>query len=422
MATGDPYSTGTASVGAGSTTVTGTGTSWVAAGVRAGDYFAANGLSVRIASVNSNTSITLATSWPGTALSSGNYEVRFTSEPTRVTGALNSLIQLLGNGLLQSLAGVTAASDKLPYFTGAGTFGVATLTSFARSLLDDADAAAARATLGANNASNLNAGTVPDGQLPVRLQANSTNVTDWNQVFDNGWYRGNGAVNGPADISPSFTMGHVQRWDRFVTQTAWHISLSGAANTTLYRRQGDSTTGVWSAWYKVLMSQTEIDARYLRRDAAATPATDNAYTLGASGARFSAIWAATGTIQTSDERDKLVDGAVDPAAAGAIVDAVEPQLFRFKVGGQTVETIQEEDGSVTEIVTPHPGERLHSGFIAQDVKAAFDTAGVDCGAWGLDDKDDPESRQWIRPDELLPILWAEVRSLRARVAAMEAGS
>jgi hypothetical protein len=68
------YDDGTASVANGATAVTGSGTAWDAQ-ITADDRFCAQGLNVRIASVNSATSITLAEAWPGTSLTSDPYEI-----------------------------------------------------------------------------------------------------------------------------------------------------------------------------------------------------------------------------------------------------------------------------------------------------------------------------------------------------------
>lgn len=53
-----------------------------------------------------------------------------------------------GGAALDALGALTPAADRLPYFTGASSAALAPFTSFGRSLVDDADAAAARATLG----------------------------------------------------------------------------------------------------------------------------------------------------------------------------------------------------------------------------------------------------------------------------------
>ncbi|MFA7604882.1 MAG: hypothetical protein WCY29_17950 [Novosphingobium sp.] len=69
-------------------------------------------------------------------------------------------------------------------------------------------------------------------------------------------------------------------------------------------------------------------------------------------------------------------------------------------------------------VTARPGARLHAGWLAQDVKAALDDVGVDCGAWGLEDADDPDSKQWLRPDQMTAILWQALRETRLELAAL----
>lgn len=84
MALRAAYSTGTVSVAANGTTVTGDGTMFAAAGVRTGDIFAIDGLSISIASVDSSTELTLAEPWPGGAKTDAAYEIRYIGDPARV--------------------------------------------------------------------------------------------------------------------------------------------------------------------------------------------------------------------------------------------------------------------------------------------------------------------------------------------------
>lgn len=135
MALATTYSTGTASVNANSTAVTGQGTTWLTSGIQAGDLFWAAGLEVRIAAVNTNTSLTLAFAWPGASRSVDTYELQYAPDITRALGAARQLLDTLGNGNLTSIAALTSAANTFAYFTGSGTSGLATLTAHARALL-----------------------------------------------------------------------------------------------------------------------------------------------------------------------------------------------------------------------------------------------------------------------------------------------
>lgn len=61
---------------------------------------------------------------------------------------------------LAAIGGLTPAADALAYWTGASTAASTTLTSFGRSLIDDADAAAGRTTLGLGTMATQNANNV----------------------------------------------------------------------------------------------------------------------------------------------------------------------------------------------------------------------------------------------------------------------
>ena len=122
------------------------------------------------------------------------------------------------------------------------------------------------------------------------------------------------------------------------------------------------------------------------------PLDDNSQTLGSAAARWSAIWSATGTIQTSDEREKI---GIAPSDLGLdFILALEPVRFFW------------------------PGDATpHYGLIAQQVLEAL--AGRPFGGHVLANPDDPASAQGLRYDSLIAPLIQAVQELTARVAALE---
>jgi hypothetical protein len=103
---------------------------------------------------------------------------KISGEPTTLSGYGITDAQPLDTELT-ALAGVTSAADALPYFTGSGTASTTTLTSFARTILDDTTAGTARTTLGATTVgSNLFTLTNPSATTFLKVNTDNSITTE----------------------------------------------------------------------------------------------------------------------------------------------------------------------------------------------------------------------------------------------------
>lgn len=120
--------------------------------------------------------------------------------------------------------------------------------------------------------------------------------------------------------------------------------------------QGSSSSGDGMPYQDVLVV----------RGNSVLPAVDNGQTLGAPGSRWSVVYAATGTINTSDERAKDEIEAIPDVWLDAWADV---QWMRFKFS----DSIRLKGTSA----------RWHVGLIAQRVRDAFIAHGLDAFQIGL---------------------------------------
>jgi hypothetical protein len=116
------------------------------------------------------------TSPTAAATSSVTAYARTLLDDVDAAAARTTLQAQLASAVLTTLATLTPATNKLPYFTGTSSATTTDLTSFARSLLDDNDAATARTTLGVYSSAESDAALTAGLATKQPLATNLTNL------------------------------------------------------------------------------------------------------------------------------------------------------------------------------------------------------------------------------------------------------
>ena len=124
------YTSGTISLANGSATVTGTGTLFEVTRFEEGDTLQIQNLTAVIASVDSDTQLTLTEPWTGTTIVDGPYRARQLGDGSRVSTQAATVIELLGNGVLTNLAELGVEEGKTPVGGPTGEYELVDTSSF----------------------------------------------------------------------------------------------------------------------------------------------------------------------------------------------------------------------------------------------------------------------------------------------------
>jgi hypothetical protein len=139
------------------------------------------------------------------------------------------------------------------------------------------------------------------------------------------------------------------------------------AGGTLYLNlQNNTSNGVLRV--RGFASGTGTDRFLIEASGTVRPGADNTQQLGAASFRWSTVYAGTGTINTSDEREKQQIADLD-AAERRVAVAIKGLVKKYRYN-DAVE-LKGDDA------------RIHVGVVAQEVIAAFAAEGLDATRYAL---------------------------------------
>ncbi|HUD93423.1 tail fiber domain-containing protein [Sphingobium sp.] len=344
-------------------------------------------------------------------------------------------------GLAEALAGRQAASGELDAIAGL------TGAAFGRSLLTQGSAEAARSSIGAlgnggvqrmNGAElHVNALTGSDqtlenwmGKMSVMAPAMSL-VMDGGQasfrvvaaggLANNRLYRINGTLAARTDVMSNDVIGDYS----CLGLISGSFTELSRIRTTYVATSPGSTNLASRMSFQVgrngsasMQEALRLEYQALTAFGAVAPSSDNGFALGGAAARWSTVYAASGTISTSDARAKQDVAAVDDA----LLDAWGTVAWRWFRFGEAV-------------AAKGAAARWHVGLVAQEVRNAIDArlgegAAVRLGllchdAWDAAEDVAAGDRWGLRYEECLALeaAWQRRRmaGIEARLDALEAG-
>lgn len=282
--------------------------------------------------------------------------VRDTDEALMFTGA--------AWGALSTAMRVSATDRVLGRSSaGAGAAEEIACTAAGRALMDDADAAAQRTTLGLGNVDNKSSATIR-GEI---TSGNVTTALGYTPVSSAG-----GGFSGTVDIGSGAETPAMPGFQGL------RIRTSGVGAGMMVRRDGFAEIGMSSGGGGAIVGTFTSHPISLYVDGAAaasvdsgalSPAADNSYNLGSGSYRFGVVYAGTGVINTSDAREKTALRTLDARERAAI-----RRVFQGVGLYQWLGAISEKGAGEA---------RLHAGVTAQHVRNAFEAEGLDATRYAL---------------------------------------
>lgn len=361
-------------------------------------------------------------------ITAGTISVAISLEAATITGGSINI----GSGVFQVSSGgaVTITSGSINI--NSSTF---ILSSAGKLTCSDVVITGGTLTIGSNfQVSNTGVLTASGGNFTGKMVATSgwigSETTGWN-FTSTGYLRSydSSTIFYPTSSASAYAI----ITDRIISsagiQSSATISTTGNAKVSA---QGTTSNRCEFNYYNTINLQS-ITGGY-GVDSDWSPNSDNTYDLGlatSNGAstnrRWRRLYSNNTTISTSDSR--LKTDVTDSPLGLSFIESLRPVSYKWIVGKQEVVKDAEGHGIVIgedplgkpifEMAST-PGQRLHYGFIAQEVKTALDASGVeDFAGWVQDDLSNPDSTQSLSYEQFIAPLVKAVQELTDRVKQLE---